>query len=115
MSRIQALNVFRTCSASFSARNAARRSAPRAFAGVRYYSESQTQTDGASASQKEGNGEGKADDTAKTSPEAECLEKLKSKQAEVTDLTVCSPRFYCALAYMSQFCRVDYGTCRRIS
>ena len=92
MSRVQAFQIYRTAAASFSARQAVRRSAPRALAAVRYYSEGQAQAD-ASTSQKEGNGEGKAEDKKTSSPEAECLEKLKQKETEVNDLTVC-PNYY---------------------
>lgn len=85
MSRVQAFSIYRTCAASFSARHAVRRSAQRAFVGARYYSEGQAQADDASTSQK---GEEKA---AKSSTETECLEKLKQKETEVTDLTVRPP------------------------
>ena len=89
MSRAQAFQVYRSCAASFSSSRGAARSslpfAPRRLAGVRYYSESKTEADAAkSESQKS---EEKKDGGASPA-ETECLEKLKKKEAEVTDLTV---------------------------
>ena len=90
MSRAQAFQVYRSCAASFSSSRGAARSslpfAPRRLAGVRYYSESKAEADAAkSESQKS---EEKKKDGGASPAETECLEKLKKKEAEVTDLTV---------------------------
>ncbi|KAI0082804.1 GrpE-domain-containing protein [Panus rudis PR-1116 ss-1] len=93
MSRAAAFNVYRSCAASFASRNATRSSLPfaaRRVAGVRYYSDANAQSqsnDGApevpGSEKKEGNG---AEQHQPSPAEAECLEKLKKKEAEAVDL-----------------------------
>lgn len=92
MSRAQAFQVYRSCAASFSSRGAARSSLPlasRRLAGVRYYSEGNAQSsENAEASKSESQKSEEAKDSGASPAETECLEKLKKKEAEVTDLTV---------------------------
>lgn len=94
MSRVQAMQVFRSCASSFSSRHVARTSVnapsrrlPRH--GVRCYS---AQT---SSEEKKGEDGERAEESEKdevtVTPEHELLAKLKKKEGEVTDLMV-SPR-----------------------
>ncbi len=90
MSRVQALQVFRSCASSFSSRhvartsvNAASRRLPRH--GARCYSaqasEEKKGEDGERAEESE-------KDEVTVTPEHELLAKLKKKEGEVTDLMV---------------------------
>jgi len=81
MSRAHAFQLFHSASSSVAARNVARAAHPasrRAVLGARFYSDDKAPSDSAA--------EGAENKTPST-PEEECLQKLKQKETEVTDLT----------------------------
>jgi len=86
MSSMHALRMFRSCTASLSSRTLAQsavlRLPSRPLPGRRYYSEQ-------TIVEETGESKGREDVVTKEEPLSPELEKLKAKEAEVVDLTVC--------------------------
>jgi molecular chaperone GrpE len=92
MSCTQAFNALRSSSRSFAARHIARGSslqtACRSVPRTRHYSTETASSSGEGQKDEARAGE-KEKETVTVTPEHEVLEKLKQKEAEVTDLKVC--------------------------
>lgn len=92
MSCTQAFNTIRSSSRSFAARHVARGSsfhaARQSVTRTRHYS-TETASSSGEGQKDKARVEEKEKDTVTITPEHEVLEKLKQKEAEVTDLKVC--------------------------